>query len=68
MIDPRVTEQDAKYLKMTPQERQQHLANQGHAFPQERTDEQVLAWFNSLGEIGQKRLHLAQELNSNDLS
>lgn len=63
-IDPKVTQQDATYLRMTPAERCEHLAQQGHAFPTERSDVQVLAWFEGLGEVGELRLKLAQELNS----
>jgi hypothetical protein len=63
-IDPRVTEADRKYLRMSPKERQQHLAKQGYAFPPERTDEQVIAWFKSLGPIGEKRLELASAIQA----
>lgn len=63
-IDSRVTEQDAKYLRMTPVERELKMAHSGHARPEKRTDQQVIDWFNSLGEIGQLRLRLAQELNA----
>lgn len=61
-IDPKVTEADAKYLKMTPKERQIHLASQGHAFPTERTDEDVMKWFEAHPVLRQ-RLALAQALN-----
>lgn len=63
-IDPRITEVDRKYLRMTPIERQQHLASQGHALPTERTDKEVIAWFESLGEIGLKRLELASAIQA----
>lgn len=63
-INPRVTEQDRKYFRMTPAERKEHLANQGHASPTRRTDEEVIAWFESLGEIGLKRLELASAIQA----
>lgn len=60
-IDPKVTNQDIEFLRMTPDERYQHLMRQGHAFPtrEQCTDEGVEKWFDDLGPIGQERLRLA---------
>lgn len=60
-IDPEVTKQDSEFLRMTPDERYQHLMRQGHAFPtrEQCTDEGVAEWFDDLGAIGQERLRLA---------
>lgn len=62
-IDPEVTKQDSEFLRMTPDERYQHLMRQGHAFPtrEQCTDEGVAEWFDDLGAIGQERLRLATE-------
>jgi hypothetical protein len=61
-IDPRVTKADERFLRMSPEERYLHLIGQGHAFPtkEQCTDEAVLSWFESLGELGRLRLSLAQ--------
>lgn len=60
-IDPKVTNQDIEFLRMTPDERYHHLIRQGHAFPtrEQCTDEGVAEWFDDLGAIGQERLRLA---------
>ncbi|KKN35557.1 hypothetical protein LCGC14_0782480 [marine sediment metagenome] len=63
-IDPGITKADRKYLRMTPTERQMYLAGQGHNFPTKRTDQEVIAWFESLGEIGLKRLKLASAIQA----
>ena len=63
-IDPRVTKSDAEYLVMSPEQRFKRMIRAGHARPEERSNEQVIQWFESLGEVGIERLRLAQELNS----